>query len=110
MAASPELLHITAAAAQKIREVIAQQQVPEGAGLRVGIKGAAMGCAGVSYLLGFDQAQENDIRGEVAGIQVLIDPRHSMFVMGMEIDWHEDAHQRGFVFNNPSKRADETVT
>jgi iron-sulfur cluster assembly protein len=109
MAASPELLSITPTAAAQILAVIQQSHVPVGAALRVGIKGAAMGCAGVSYLLGFDQAQANDIRGEVAGIPVLIDPRHSMFVLGMEIDWHEDEHQRGFVFNNPTKRVDEVA-
>lgn len=109
MTATPELLRITPAAAAQILAVLQQVQVPAGAALRVGIKGAAMGCAGVSYLLGFDQPQEADIRGEVAGIPVLIDPRHSMFVLGMEIDWHEDEDQRGFVFNNPTKRVEDAV-
>lgn len=107
MAASPELLHITASAVAKIREVIAQQHLPAETALRVGIKGAAMGCSGVSYLLGFDHAKDQDIQGVVAGIPVLIDPRHSMFVLGMEIDWHADENQQGFVFNNPAKRAEE---
>jgi iron-sulfur cluster assembly protein len=108
MESTPELLRITAAAAAKIREVIAQQKVPIDAALRVGIKGAGIGCAGVSYLLGFDQSQPNDIHGEVQGIQVLIDPRHSMYVLGMEIDWHEDEYQQGFVFNNPIKRGEDS--
>lgn len=104
MSTTPPILQITPAAATKIREVIAQQALTGTYALRVGVKGAAMGCAGVSYLLGFDNPQPTDILADIQGIPVVIDPKHSMFVMGMEIDWHEDEHQRGFVFNNPTKR------
>jgi iron-sulfur cluster assembly protein len=99
-------LTITPAAAFQIQQVLASEQVPMGVYLRVGIQGGAPGCAGVSYLLGFDQPQPTDQKYEVSGIPVVIDPRHSMYVLGMEIDWHEDEHQRGFVFNNPTARAE----
>lgn len=99
-------LTITPAAAAQIRQVLESEQVPAGVFLRVGIKGGAPGCAGVSYLLGFDQQQSGDQVYAVDDIPVVIDPRHSMYVLGMEIDWHEDEHQRGFVFNNPAARAE----
>jgi len=82
------------------------QQVPSGYCLRVGVRGQAMGCSGVSYLMGFDVPKEGDMLLDVDGIPVVIDPRQSMFVMGMEIDWHEDSEQKGFVFNNPTKRVE----
>ena len=109
MAAEIKVISITPAAGKKIREVVQGQNVPPGYCLRVGIRGQAMGCAGVSYLLGFDEARPGDMVETVDGIPVVIDPKHSMFVMGMEIDWHEDEEQQGFVFNNPLKRAEEAI-
>lgn len=106
MSTTPPLLIITARAAGKIREVIDGQKVPEGYCLRVGVRGGLTGCGGVSYLLGFDMPKEEDMLETVDGIPVIIDRKQSMYVMGMEIDWHEDEDQQGFVFNNPSKRAD----
>lgn len=99
-------LTITETAAAQIRQVLESEQVPAGVFLRVGIRGGAPGCAGVNYLLGFDQKQAGDMEYVVDGIPVVIDPRHSMYVLGMEIDWHEDENQRGFVFNNPTARAE----
>lgn len=97
-------LLITEKAAQAIREVMDGQGVPAEYRLRVGMRGG--GCGGMSYLLGFDEKKENDIEYVVDGIPVLIDRAHSMYVLGMEIDWHEDEAQRGFVFNNPNERKD----
>ncbi len=97
-----EPLTITDAAANAIREVMATQSVPADYALRVGMRGG--GCGGMGYILGFDQKKEADLEYEVAGMRVVIDRAHSMYVLGMEIDWHEDAEQRGFVFNNPRER------
>jgi iron-sulfur cluster assembly protein len=101
---TPTQLTITDAALQAIRDVIDNQQVPEGYLLRVGVRSQGMACAGMSFMLGFDQRKEHDMIMEVEGMQVLVDRRHSMYILGMEIDWHEDERQRGFVFNNPSAR------
>lgn len=95
-------LLITEKAAEAIRTVMAGENVPENYCLRVGMRGG--GCGGMSYLLGFDAKKENDIEYEVDGIPVLVDRAHSMYVLGMEIDWHEDESQQGFVFNNPKEK------
>lgn len=101
---APPAIHITPSALAAIRSVIEGQSVPEGYCLRVGVRGGGPACASVSYLLGFDQPREADLSYEVEGLWVLIDKAQSMYVLGMEIDWYEDAQQRGFVFNNPSQR------
>lgn len=95
-------LLITAAAAKAIRSVMDGEGVPDNYCLRVGMRGG--GCGGMSYLLGFDEPKENDLSYEVDGIPVVIDRAHSMYVLGMEIDWHEDEAQQGFVFNNPKEK------
>lgn len=100
----PAAITITARAAAAIKEVMEGEGVPPHYCLRVGVRGGGPACASVSYLLGFDGKREGDIEYEVDGIAVVIDRSQSMYVLGMEIDWYEDAEQRGFVFNNPSQR------
>lgn len=68
--------------------------------LRVGVKGG--GCSGLSYLLEMDTKTERDEIFEVAGIPCIIDPAHSMYLFGMEIDWKNGLDARGFIFNNPN--------
>lgn len=103
-------LSITPQAAEQIKMVLESERVPAGYYLRVGIQGGAPGCAGVNYLLGFDHKKPEDIEYMVDAIPVVIDRQHSMYVMGMEIDWHEDENQRGFVFNNPVARQEAQNT
>ena len=100
----PEVLTITPRAADAILQVMQGESVPAGYCLRVGVRGGGPACASVSYLLGFDAKKEADLQYEVASIPIVIDRAQSMYVIGMEIDWFEDAEQRGFVFNNPSQR------
>ncbi len=96
---SPKVLKITKKASKVIHDVMLTQEVPGNYFLRVGMRGG--GCGGMGYVLGFDKVRDNDIRYEIDGLAVVIDRAHSMYVLGMEIDWHEDEHQKGFVFNNP---------
>lgn len=97
-------INITKKAASEIKQVMASEAVPDTYALRVGVNGGGPACASVSYLLGFDEKREADIEYMVDGIPVVIDRTQSMYVLGMEIDWHEDENQRGFVFNNPKLR------
>ena len=106
LVSEPAKLAITESAARAIREVLDSSQVPEGYRLRVGVRTQGMACAGMSFMLGFDKKKEEDMEMVVDGIPVVMDRRHSMYLLGMEIDWHEDEHQKGFVFNNPSQRKD----
>lgn len=80
-------------------------EVPPDYHVRVGIKGA--GCGGMSYLLGFDSAKPEDQMLEVEGMTVLMDKRHGMYLLGMEVDHVEEEFQTGFVFTNPSAKVEE---
>ncbi|WP_118950064.1 HesB/IscA family protein [Taibaiella helva] len=85
-----------------LRELRQLQARPEAAGmmLRVGVKGG--GCSGLSYVLGFDQKEEDDIESEVQGIPVIMKKAHGIYLLGMEIDYASGLNARGFVFNNPN--------
>lgn len=104
MGKSPAELIITEKAREAIREVMESSQVPAGYQLRVGVRSQGMACAGMSFMLGFDKKKPEDMELQVGDLKVLLDRKHSMYILGMEIDWHEDDQQKGFVFNNPEMR------
>lgn len=91
---------ITGSAISQIKRLMQENDVPEGYGLRVGIKGG--GCSGFSYVLGFDMKSETDQVFAIDGVEVLMDRAHSLYLIGMAIDWHEGLNNRGFVFENPN--------
>lgn len=68
--------------------------------LRVGVKGG--GCSGMTYVLDFDQPKENDEHYEIEGVPFVIDKAHSIYLIGMEVNWEGGLNSRGFTFNNPN--------
>lgn len=100
IASSP--VKLTSGAIVQLRRLREEQGVPENYALRVGVKGG--GCSGFSYLLGFDDQKEKDTVYEYEGIRILMDKTHALYLLGMEIDWHEGLNNRGFVFNNPNAK------
>lgn len=91
---------ITDSARVQLQRIMGEQKVPSEYGLRVGVKGG--GCSGFSYILGFDVQKDKDQVFEVGGLKVLMEKAHSMYLLGMEIDWLEGLNNRGFTFNNPN--------
>ncbi|MBW3467207.1 HesB/IscA family protein [Arthrospiribacter ruber] len=92
-------IQITPKAQEEIRNIISNKNIPADYSLRVGVRGG--GCGGMSYMLGFDKAKEGDQQFEIDGIPVLIEKKHYMFLMGMQVDFYEGNEARGFTFINP---------
>lgn len=92
-------IQITPKAKEEIRNIISNKNIPADYSLRVGVRGG--GCGGMSYMLGFDKAKEGDQQFEIDGIPVLIEKKHYMFLMGMQVDFYEGNEARGFTFINP---------
>ncbi len=88
-------------AVSEVRRIIAEQSLPEGTALRVGVKGG--GCSGFSYTLGFDdQTRPTDQVNEVDGIKVVCDPKSFLYLNGSVVDFEESLMGRGFKFTNPN--------
>ncbi|MCH8030822.1 MAG: iron-sulfur cluster assembly accessory protein [Bacteroidetes bacterium] len=96
----PSPVKLTDRAASEVRRIIANKQIPEGYGLRVGVKGG--GCSGMSYILGFDKQREHDLEFAEQGITIFMDKRHGLYLMDTSIDYHDGLDARGFVFENPN--------
>ncbi|MEX2591457.1 MAG: iron-sulfur cluster assembly accessory protein [Anditalea sp.] len=95
-------IEITAKAKEEIKNIIAHKNIPVDYHLRVGVKGG--GCGGMAYSLGFDKPKEGDQHFEIDGISVLLEKKHVMFLMGMQVDFYEGNDARGFTFVNPDRK------
>jgi iron-sulfur cluster assembly protein len=71
------------------------KNIPKDYGLRIGVRGG--GC-GVSLIIGFDKKKESDVTYFIEDIAVLIDKKHTMYIIGKEVDFYEGADSRGFMF------------
>ena len=94
-------IKITSKAAEKIREIRLEKQIPEEYALRVGMQGG--GCGGMSFVLGFDLPRETDSSFELDGIDVLIEKKDTMYLLGMIVDFIERDGEQGFSFFKESE-------
>jgi iron-sulfur cluster assembly protein len=98
VAAAP--ISLTEGAVEQLKLIRASENVPADYGLRVGVKGG--GCSGFSYVLGFDEAQEQDDLFEINGVRVIMNKAHAIYLLGMQIDFVSGLENRGFTFENPN--------
>lgn len=87
---------ISSRAAEEIRKIMQTKNIPADYSLRVGIRGG--GCGGVALMIGFDKKKETDLAYSVEGIPVLVEKKHTMYIIGKEVDFYEGADARGFMF------------
>ncbi|MFT6054170.1 MAG: iron-sulfur cluster assembly protein [Roseivirga sp.] len=105
MSLTLEPVTVTEKALKEVKNIMATKSIPEGYGLRIGVKGGS-GCGGIGYLLGFDKEKEGDITYNIEGVKVYIEKRQTMYLLGLEVDFYEGADARGFTFVNPEKESD----
>lgn len=103
MSTKPELseeILLTEKAANQVKKLKAENNIPEHHGLRLGVKGG--GCSGMTYVLAFDEKpRENDKIMEQHGIKMFVDPKSLFFLSGTVLDFSDGLNGKGFVFNNP---------
>lgn len=94
-------IQITPKALAEISHIMERKNIPQGYFLRVGMKGG--GCSGTTFMLGFDTPKEKDDQFTIDKIPVLIDKKHTMYLLGLTIDFIDTDDSRGFVFLNPGE-------
>ncbi len=93
-------ISITEGALVEIRKILNDKDVPSEYSLRIGVEGG--GCSGMSYLLGFDKLKDSDQEFDIEGVSVIMDKKHGMYLLGMEVDFKDGLDARGFTFTNPN--------
>ena len=97
----PKAVSLTDAAAERVREIMANAEKPYVA-LRVGVKNG--GCAGQEYTFAYAETIEPlDEVVEDKGVTILIDPKAVLFLIGSEIDYETTKLASKFVFRNPNQ-------
>lgn len=95
-------IHVTDAAAVKIREGLRKEGIPEG-GLRLGVRGG--GCSGLNYVIRFEtQKKPGDKVFEQGDARVFIDLKSLLYLKGTTLDWRGSLMQEGFAFENPNAK------
>ena len=99
-----KLLSITENATVQLKKILSSAPVGVDSVL-VGIEKS--GCSGYSYKL--DLAKSSDlINYEVInqdGIQLFIDPKATMFLLGSTMDYRTDKLSSRFIFDNPNEKS-----
>ena len=99
-AAAPPPIVFTDAAAEKVAQLISEEDNPS-LKLRVFISGG--GCSGFQYGFTFDdEVEDGDSSIENQGVTLLVDPMSVQYLMGAEIDYKEDLQGAQFVIRNPN--------
>ncbi|MHA6288459.1 HesB/IscA family protein [Maricaulis sp. CAU 1757] len=95
----PKAVTLTDAAAARVKSIMDKR----GAGfLRVGVKNG--GCAGMEYEMDYVEAPGAlDERVEDKGVEIVLESKALLFLLGTQIDYETTALHSKFVFNNPNQ-------
>ncbi|MBA2564143.1 MAG: iron-sulfur cluster assembly accessory protein [Gemmatimonadetes bacterium] len=102
-AATQSFLSVSSAASTKIRELMDQEGLGEGQGLRVRVVGG--GCHGFSYSLNFDEPSAQDQVMPIGGVPFIVDKFSAPYLMGAEIDYVDTLQGAGFKISNPHAKS-----
>jgi iron-sulfur cluster assembly protein len=96
------IITVTPAAVRQVKRLLDQRNVPS-VGIRIGIK--TRGCSGLSYYIEYaDVKNPYDEVVEVDGVTILIDPKATMFILGVVMDFETTELESGFTFKNPNEK------
>lgn len=97
--ARPKIVSLTHAAASRVRDIMSER----GAGfLRVGVTNG--GCAGMEYVMEYVSEREPlDELVEDNDVQIIIDAKAVLFLLGCTVDYEVSLLHEKFVFRNPNQ-------
>lgn len=98
MTMTPEIVQITPKAANQIKKIFDEQG--NGRSLRLSVVGG--GCSGLSYKIDFDEKRDHDNIIELDSVKVLIDPKSTIYLKGVVLDFKDGLDGKGFIFQNPN--------
>jgi iron-sulfur cluster assembly accessory protein len=93
------IINMTPAAADKVHELLVQENDPCLA-LRVFVAGG--GCSGLQYGMTLDEEQDGDTVITISGFHILVDEMSMGYIDGSEIDYVDSLMGAGFTVNNPN--------
>lgn len=95
-----DLVMITDKARAEIRSIFEREETVGDVGLRLGVIGG--GCSGLSYQMEFSERRTDDSVIDCGGFLVLLDPKSTIYLKGITLDFQDGLQGKGFVFGNPN--------
>ena len=96
------MVNVSDTAAQQLLNIfIEENKDPKENYVRVGVKSG--GCSGLSYVLDFeDKPFEDDKVVESNGINLLIDKKSLLYLIGTTLEYSSGLNGKGFYWENPN--------
>ncbi|MGX6647952.1 HesB/IscA family protein [Maricaulaceae bacterium MS644] len=95
----PKAVTLSDAAAERVKSLMAKT---DKAFLRVGVKNG--GCAGMEYVMEYVAAPDPlDERVEDQGVEIVVDSKSLLFLLGAQLDYEVTPLHAKFVFRNPNE-------
>jgi iron-sulfur cluster assembly protein len=96
------MITVTDNAVNHLRALLAEQNAPEKAGLRIFVERG--GCSGLQYGMTVAQPQPEDEVTARDGVSVFVDPESAHRLRGSVIDYNDDLTGTGFRILNPNAK------
>lgn len=96
------LITLTSKAIEQIKTICHKETPDAGRGLRLAVVGG--GCSGLSYKIDFSDVREKDNIIEFENFKILIDPKSSIYLRGITLDFQDGLNGKGFIFENPNAK------
>jgi iron-sulfur cluster assembly protein len=97
------IISITEKAAERVHFLLSKRE-KSAFGIKVGVKSG--GCSGLSYTFEYaDEKGQFDEVVSVNGVNILVDPKAVMYLIGTTLDYVDEKVKSGFVFINPNEKA-----
>ena len=93
------MITLTESAANRVKALLSDK---EETGLRAAVQGG--GCSGFTYKLLFDNKMEGDRVIMDRDVEIYLDSKSFLYLMGTEIDFVDELNQSGFKFVNPNAK------
>ena len=94
-------MKLTKAAAERIRDLIIEENEPKLKGLRVALRGG--GCNGFEYVFTFeDTIDEGDFVFEATDVKLIVDYMSMEYLNEVTLDYVEKPFESRFVISNPN--------
>jgi iron-sulfur cluster assembly protein len=97
-----QIVKVTDKALEQIRQISESEQRDDSFGLRLAVTGG--GCSGFSYKMEFDEIKEKDNIMDFDNVKVIVDPKSSIYLKGITLDYKDGLNGKGFVFDNPNAK------
>lgn len=96
------MITVTPKALDQVKRLL-EQRGKNSEGIRIGIK--TKGCSGLSYTLEYvDETEKADEKLQIENVNIFIDSKATLFLIGTQMDYVEDELQSGFQFTNPNEK------